>query len=90
MKYEISKSLFLREVILKIVYMYHNVCDISIEENDNNYVLNVKSNNNYEFCFEKFNKKLQEQQLREILNAQFGVLRDSMYKKAFEYFEVGV
>ena len=37
---------------------------------------------------DKFNSDLQEQQLRETLNGQFGELREAIYNKAFERFEV--
>ena len=40
------------------------------------------------FDIDKFNSDLQEQQLRETLNGQFGELREAIYNKAFERFEV--
>lgn len=46
----------------------------------------VNSLNNFDI--DKFNSDLQEQQLRETLNGQFGELREAIYNKAFERFEV--
>lgn len=86
MDYKISKNIFSKESILKIVYLWQKDFSIVIEEDEYNYILKITPNNGVVFNEENFNKELQEQQLRETLNNQFGRLRDSIYNKAFEYF----
>ena len=61
--------------------------NIYVSENANEYVLNIESKNDCDFDFSRFNQELQEQQLRENLNKQFGSLRESIYKKAFSIVE---
>ena len=76
-QYKFSKS------ILKTVYLWPNVL---ISEDEFNYVIEVNSPDNFDI--NKFNSDIQEQQLRENLNSQFGELREAIYNKAFERFEV--
>ena len=61
MEFEISKTLYDKETILKVIYYYQDKFTINII--------------------------LQEQQIRETLNKQFGDLRNSIYKKAFSFME---
>lgn len=86
MDYKISKNIFSKESILKIVYLWQKDFSIVIEEDEYNYILRITPNNGAIFNVENFNRELQEQQLRETLNNQFGRLRDSIYNKAFEHF----
>ena len=85
MEYKISKTLFSKECLLKVVYSWQEKVVLNIEDEDNNFVLKINENNS-SFDYDEFTKDLQEQQLREILNAQFGSLREAIYNKAFEHF----
>ncbi len=87
MEYKISKSIFQKEVILKILYLWQGKFCINISEDGNNYILKVIDKSDVVFDFDKFNMELNEQQLRENLNNQFGPIRDSIYKKAFSHFK---
>lgn len=88
MEYRLSKTTYSKETILKVVYLWQEDFTINIAEEDFNWVLNVEpKESNSNFDFEQFNKELQEQQLREVLNCQFGTLRDSIYNKAFQHFQ---
>lgn len=82
-QYKFAKSVFDKDAILKTVYLWQ---DILVSEDEFNYIIEVNSPNNFDI--DKFNSDLQEQQLRETLNGQFGELREAIYKKAFERFEV--
>ena len=82
-QYKCSKSVFGKDAILKTVYLWPNVL---ISEDEFNYVIEVNSPDNFDI--NKFNSDIQEQQLRENLNSQFGELREAIYNKAFERFEV--
>lgn len=86
MDFKVSKAIFSKESILKVVYLWQKDFNIVIEEDEYNYILNISSVGGAVFNVENFNKELQEQQLRETLNNQFGTLRDSIYNKAFEHF----
>ena len=81
-QYKFSKSVFGKDA-LKTVYLWPNVL---ISEDEFNYVIEVNSPDNFDI--NKFNSDIQEQQLRENLNSQFGELREAIYNKAFERFEV--
>lgn len=87
MEYKLSKSLYDRDVLLKVIYSIGDKFNIYVSENANEYVLNIESKNYCDFDFSRFNQELQEQQLRENLNKQFGSLRESIYKKAFSIVE---
>ena len=87
MEYKLSKSLYERDVLLKVIYSIGDKFNIYVSENANEYVLNIESKNHCDFDFSRFNQELQEQQLRENLNKQFGSLRESIYKKAFSIVE---
>lgn len=87
MEYKLSKSLYERDVLLKVIYSVGDKFNIYVSENANEYVLNIESKNDCDFDFSRFNQELQEQQLRENLNKQFGLLRESIYKKAFSIVE---
>ena len=87
MSYSISKSIYNKEVILKVSYLFQEDVKMHIEEDDNNYLLIVDNPKDSEFDWNKFNQILQEQQLREYLNNQFGTLRQAIYLKAFENFQ---
>ena len=80
-QYKFAKSVFDKDAILKTVYLWQ---DILVSEDKFNYIIEVNSPNNFDI--DKFNSDLQEQQLRETLNGQFGELREA--NKAFERFEV--
>ena len=85
--YSISKTIFNNETILKVAYTWRENFDIAISEDENNYVLQVKPRHeNAVFNWDSFNSQLQEQQLREKLNEQFGGLRQTIYEKAFAHF----
>ncbi len=77
-QYKFAKSVFDKDAILKTVYLWQ---DILVSD-----IIEVNSPNNFDI--DKFNSDLQEQQLRETLNGQFGELREAIYNKAFERFEV--
>lgn len=82
-QYKFAKSVFDKDAILKTVYLWQ---DILVSEDEFNYIIEVNSLNNFDI--NKFNSDIQEQQLRENLNSQFGELREAIYNKAFERFEV--
>lgn len=82
-QYKFAKSVFDKDAILKTVYLWQ---DILVSEDEFNYVIEVNSPDNFDI--NKFNSDIQEQQLRENLNSQFGELREAIYNKAFERFEV--
>lgn len=87
MEFKFSKAVFSKETILKTVYLWQQNFNILISEDEYNFILNVEAKTSKsEFDISKFNSKLEEQQLREQLNAQFGNLRDCIYKKAFTLF----
>ena len=87
MEYRLSKNTFNKETILKVAYLWQEHFIISIIEDKFNWIIDVKSRQaDQEFNFDNFNRDIQEQQLRETLNAQFGRLRDSIYNKAFQHF----
>jgi len=88
MEHKFSKTVFSKEAILKTVYLWQKDFNISISEDEYNFILNIeeKTPNNV-FNAAKFNSQLDEQQLREQLNKQFGNLRDYIYNKAFAHFE---
>lgn len=81
----LSKTVYLRETILKSVYLLQEEFTIKISEDEYNYILKIDSD--IPFDEEKFLKILNEQQLRERLNIQFGNLRDEIYHRAFSQFE---
>lgn len=88
MEYKISKATFNKETVLKVVYLWQENFTINIAEDDYNWTLNIESKNtSNEVDIDMFNRELQEQQLRETLNKQFGNLRDCIYSKAFQHFQ---
>lgn len=87
MEYKISKTIFHKEVILKVAYLWQNDFSIIISEDENNYIISATSKNATDFCWTKFYSELEEQQLRENLNLQFGSIRDAIYQKAFSRFK---
>jgi His-Xaa-Ser system protein HxsD len=87
MKYEISKTIFNKETVLKVVYVWSQNFDIIISENEYNFILDITcKDKDQEFSINKFNAEMLEQQLREELNLQFGELRTFIYNKAFSCF----
>ena len=84
MEYKISKSIFTKETVLKVVYLWQVNFTIVLSEDEYNYIISVSDNITSNFDLSKFSTDLQEQQLRETLNSQFGSLRDAIYGKAFE------
>lgn len=86
-EYKISKGLYNKEAILKVVYTLQKEFNISITEDEFNYICNVEPKCDVAFDFSRFNNGIQEQQLRETLSSQFGELRNAIYSKAFEHFE---
>ncbi len=87
MQYSISKTIFSKEVILKVTYLWQENFCINISEDEYNYILSIDSKTGLDFDWNKFNSQLQEQQLRETLNNQFGEIRDAIYNKAFSNFK---
>ena len=87
MEFEISKTLYDKETILKVIYYYQDKFTINIKESDFNYIINVIENTSEYFDIHMFIVFLQEQQIRETLHKQFGDLRNSIYKKAFSFME---
>lgn len=87
MEYKVSKSVFFKEAILKVAYLWQEDFSIKITEDENNYILSVVSKTGTGFDWDKFNSELQEQQLKENLNNQFGTIRDAIYEKAFSHFK---
>ncbi|MBQ3818880.1 His-Xaa-Ser system protein HxsD [bacterium] len=86
--YNISKTIFDEKSILKVAYTWRENFDISISEDEYNYILQVKPRHeNAIFNWDEFNSQLQEQQLREKLNEQFGCLKQTIYEKAFAHFK---
>ena len=87
MEYKISKTIFNKEVILKVTYLWQEDFNINISEDENNYVLSVVSKTGTDFDWNKYYSELEEQQLKENLNNQFGTIRDAIYEKAFSNFK---
>lgn len=88
MEYRLSKTTFSKETILKVVYLWQENFIINIIEDEYNWIIDYKPRYaNKEFNFDDFNKEIQEQQLRETLNCQFGNLRNCIYNKAFQHFQ---
>lgn len=83
MEHKISKTIFTKETVLKVVYLWQENFTIVLSEDEYNYIISI-SDNNKDFDLSKFSSDLQEQQLRETLNSQFGNLRNAIYEKAFE------
>ena len=83
MEHKISKTIFTKETVLKVVYVWQENFTIVLSEDEYNYIISI-SDNDKNFNLSKFSVDLQEQQLRETLNSQFGKLRDAIYEKAFE------
>lgn len=84
--YKFSKSVFSKESILKTVCLWQKDFTIVISEDEYNFLLNISQNDTC-FSIEQFTSALEEQQIREMLNNQFGALRDKIYSKAFEKFK---
>jgi len=83
----LPKELYTKETILKTVCLYNNLYNFDINTDDKSYILEIDPSNNNIFDEVSFFSKLQEQQLREILNNQFGELRETIYQKAFSLIE---
>ena len=83
MEHKISKTIFSKETVLKVVYLWQEKFTIILSEDEYNYIISI-SDDNKDFDLTTFSTDLQEQQLRETLNSQFGNLRDAIYEKAFE------
>lgn len=83
----LTKDVYSKEAILKTVYLFHDEFVIDINSDDKTYILTIKSINGCCFSEADFLSKLQEQQLREVLNKQSGSLREAIYKKAFSLVE---
>jgi len=83
MEHKISKTIFSKETVLKVVYLWQEKFTIILSEDEYNYIISI-SDDNKDFDLTTFSTDLQEQQLRETLNSQFGKLRDAIYEKAFE------
>ncbi len=84
---KIGKNIYNIVSIQKIVYSLQENFLIKISEDEYNYILDVIAITDSFFDEKNFFKLLNEQQLREILNAQFGKLREEIYHKAFSKFE---
>lgn len=81
---ELSNKIYTKDAILKTVYLFHSDFVINVDEKNDYFVLEIKPLHEKIFDENNFLFKLQEQQLRETLNSQFGSLRDKIYQKAFE------
>lgn len=87
MEYKISKTIYNENTLLKVIYNWQECFDIVVSEDAYNYILSINPKlDNTAFEQNKFNKELEEQQLREDLDKQFGKLRDAIYAKAFKNF----
>lgn len=87
MEIVLSKELYTKEVILKTIYLYHDRFTITIDSNEKSYTLEIGALKKDNFNEAEFLTSLQEQQLRELLNEQFGKLREAIYQKAFSLVE---
>lgn len=87
MEIELLKELYSKEAILKTIHVFSNDFSILIDSKEHSFILNIKSLKDKIFDEVLFMTKLQEQQLREALNSQFGELREAIYKKAFSLVE---
>ncbi len=83
----LPKELYIKTAILKTVCLYNNLNNFDINTDEKSYILEIDSSGNNIFDEVSFFSKLQEQQLRETLNSQFGELRETIYKKAFSLVE---
>ena len=83
----LGKTIYSSSAIQKTIYLLQNDFLIRVTEDEYNYVLNISKLRDEEFIESDFYKLLNEQQLRETLNIQFGKLREEIYKKAFSRFE---
>jgi His-Xaa-Ser system protein HxsD len=79
----LSKEIYTKEAITKASYLFKNEVVFDINTDETRFILNAKPIDNNVFYTYKFMNNLQEQQLRENLNKEFGSLRDKIYEKAF-------
>lgn len=87
MDIKLLKELYSKEAILKTIHLFSNDFSILIDSNEHYFILNIKSLNDKVFNDVFFMTNLQEQQLKETLNLQFGKLREAIYDKAFSLVE---
>lgn len=87
MQIKLLKELYSKEAVLKTVYLFKEDFTINIETDENSFILTIESLNSAVFSNANFITQLQEQQLRETLNSQYGELREVIYKKAFSLVE---
>lgn len=87
MEIELLKELYSKEAILKTIHLFSNDYNILLSSNEYAFVIKIKSLTDKIFDEILFMTKLQEQQLKETLNLQFGNLRETIYNKAFSLVE---
>ena len=87
MQIQLLKELYTKEAILKTINLFSKDFTINIDADEYSYILNVNNLNSLDLDEVSFMTKLQEQQLREMLNLQYGELREVIYKKAFSLVE---
>lgn len=83
----LSKELYSKEALIKTIYLYNDQFIIIVNTDEKNFILKIETIKNYIFNKAEFFSKLQEQQLREVLNEQSGKLREIIYQKAFSLIE---
>lgn len=87
MEIELLKELYSKEAILKTVHLFSNDFNILFGSKEYAFVIKIESLTDKNFDEILFMTKLQEQQLKETLNLQFGNLREAIYNKAFSLVE---
>jgi len=87
MQIKLLKEMYSKEAILKTVYSFNQDFAIGVNADEYSYILDIKPVKGIDFDEASFLSKLQEQQLRETLNLQYGKLREAIYKKAFSLVE---
>lgn len=87
MQLKLLKEMYSKEAILKTVHLFNDDFTIDITTDEHSFILDIKSLSSIGFEEVPFLSKLQEQQLRETLNLQYGELREAIYKKAFSLVE---
>lgn len=87
MEIELLKELYSKEAILKTVHLFSDNFSILLGSNEYSFSIKVEPLKDKFFDEILFMTKLQEQQLKETLNLQFGNLRETIYNKAFSLVE---
>lgn len=83
MKLFLSNKVYGKEAVLKASYMMKEDFSFFIDVDADYFILNFTALNDKSFNETKFMDSINEQQLRETLNDEFGELRNQIYAKAF-------